>query len=106
MPGGFREERALHARFAEHRQHGEWFALVSEMEELIASNPPPAKPAKAPRPERIGGPIRFAELPREREARIQREEDARAKAVGDKHLRELEEAGEIRFPFRAMEGVQ
>lgn len=25
MPGGLREERALHRRFAEHRSHGEWF---------------------------------------------------------------------------------
>ena len=36
MPGGFKKERQLHARFAAHRLHGEWFEAVPELLTFIA----------------------------------------------------------------------
>lgn len=39
MPGGFRQERIVHAKFAEYRTHGEWFdpgpRLVAFIRSLI-----------------------------------------------------------------------
>lgn len=51
-PGSHKDEAILHARFAAHRQHGEWFKrspeILAEIERLnAASAPVPAWPAKA-----------------------------------------------------------
>lgn len=37
MPGTMRDEKALHARFAKHRIHHEWFDLAPEVADFIAS---------------------------------------------------------------------
>jgi hypothetical protein len=37
VPGGRSVESSLHYRFSSYRRKGEWFALVSEIEEFIAS---------------------------------------------------------------------
>ncbi|MFI9344940.1 GIY-YIG nuclease family protein [Streptomyces sp. NPDC052773] len=34
-PGSYNEERRLHAKFAAHRRHGEWFEPVPELMQLI-----------------------------------------------------------------------
>ncbi|OMB79275.1 hypothetical protein A5743_14320 [Mycolicibacterium conceptionense] len=39
QPGGLPRERELHRRFAEHRVRGEWFRLLPEIVEYIASIP-------------------------------------------------------------------
>lgn len=42
-PGGPALEAALHARFAAHRRHGEWFCLSNdEMQEIVAEFPLPS----------------------------------------------------------------
>lgn len=47
QPGGLPAERELHARFAAHRVHREWFELVPEIAGYIAGLPRP-KPVKVP----------------------------------------------------------
>lgn len=42
MPGGGREEAALHARFAAHRLRGEWFRLDDEIAGFVAALSKPA----------------------------------------------------------------
>lgn len=40
MPGDFKDERAMHARFAEYRQEGEWFDDAPELRAFAAALPP------------------------------------------------------------------
>lgn len=42
LPGGVAVEQALHLRFAEQREHGEWFRLTGELVDVVASARPPA----------------------------------------------------------------
>ena len=50
-------ERELHARFADHRSHGEWFRPSPELLDYVAEHartPPPQKSWRETRPVRIG----------------------------------------------------
>ena len=84
MRGSHQEERALHARFAAHRLHGEWFDLAPEIELMIATFPAPKRLTKA----------EMAALMPPR----------RKREPGESHelfmLRKRLERGDIHFPFR------
>lgn len=59
--GGGKEERELHARFAEHRERGEWFRLCPDIESVIQEHKPAPPPEKYPPFEQgeLVGPFRF-----------------------------------------------
>lgn len=56
--GGKAEEKDLHARFAEHRERGEWFRICPEIETFIAEHQPKPK-YKGFQQGELVGPFRF-----------------------------------------------
>lgn len=57
LPGGYEEEFTFHRRFEHSRIHGEWFTICEMIEAIIAANPAPPKPEKAPRIAKARDPV-------------------------------------------------
>lgn len=112
LPGLHAEEKDMHWRFSEHRIHGEWFTLASEIELVIAANPAPPAPKRRRPNGRVVRTITPA-LDAKQAARLGKPfpigPSESVLAAGRRCLDHREAAGDITFPFRRLaelEGVQ
>lgn len=105
LPGNYKDEKALHASFADKRIRGEWFHLIPEIEELITANPPPPapKPIKITREEDRAAIIARRKWEAQNREKVQEREDRRAVEGYARWIKSCEASGDIHFPFRATE---
>lgn len=93
LPGGHEEEFALHARFADVRLRGEWFAINEIIEAIIAANPVGPAPEHALK-------HRGVKASERRHIRAERLRKEREDIRHNSSIRRLEKRGDICFPFR------
>jgi hypothetical protein len=113
VPGGFREERELHQRFARLRVRGEWFMLCPDLREMIEASSRPEKFTWASvrvwlkhleDESEIIEQKRLASLPplpaRDDPISITTIDEAHTYGWGRHDIKKLIAAGDIYFPFR------